>query len=316
MRVALLLASGALRSVGDTVDVTQRATSRARCPGVAGEVEKREPVAQVARMAHRSRRRTPRRRRCPAGFARAPRRAASLRPSRDDAARTALALALPTAKPAHCSTCLHRPARRCRRHRGASAPKSFSMRLRPRRRSAAAAPAVRSSRRWSTGGRPASIASWSRAIASVAHRDLLAVQGAAAARRRAHLDVVADQMLALARRIAAVADRHAESRQHERAHERAHRLEIAGSSASGASNSTASSSASSANGAARYAVEQQVRQQPVGLRGRPAQRRRGPRGSSAPARPRAPRDRRTRRAASRPAASLWPSTVIAAFSDV
>ena len=59
------------------------------------------------------------------------------------------------------------------------------------------------------------------------HRDLLAVEVVAAVRRREHVDVMADEMLALARGIAAAADRHPEAGQHERARERSHRVEIA-----------------------------------------------------------------------------------------
>ena len=58
--------------------------------------------------------------------------------------------------------------------------------------------------------------------------DLLAVEVGVATRRREHVDVMADQMLALARRVAAAADRHAEAGQHERARERPHRVEVAG----------------------------------------------------------------------------------------
>ncbi len=87
------------------------------------------------------------------------------------------------------------------------------------------------------------------------HGDLLAVEMRRAIAGREHVDVVADEVLALACGVAAAADRHAEAREDERTRERPHGVRgRRASSASGASSSAGSSAASSANGARRKGV--------------------------------------------------------------
>ena len=107
-----------------------------------------------------------------------------------------------------------------------------------------------------------------------------------------HVDVVADQVLALARRLAVADDRRAEAREDQRAHQPLHDLEVAAPSAPRRSRTAAPRRPASSveRQLAVRRVEQQVRQQPVGLRGGPAQavaeagadqaRRRGRRGST------------------------------------
>ena len=119
-------------------------------------------------------------------------------------------------------------------------------------------------------------------------------------RRAHHVDVVADQVLALARRIAAAADRHAEAGQHERARERAHR-------AAGRRRAAPRHCANRPGSSAGEQRERRLRDtvgRAAGARAasRPARSggtrcRRGRRGSSAPAPRRARRDRGTRRPA-------------------
>mgnify|MGYP006388421821 CR=1 FL=1 len=60
------------------------------------------------------------------------------------------------------------------------------------------------------------------------HRDMNEKEKGGAAGGGEHVDVVTDQMLALARGIAAAADRHPATGEHERARQPAHRFGIAG----------------------------------------------------------------------------------------
>ena len=105
------------------------------------------------------------------------------------------------------------------------------------------------------------------------HRDLLAVEVVGATGRREHVDVVTDQVLALARGVAAAADRHPEAGQHERARERAHRVEIAVEQRfRRLQQGPRRRPPAARTERAGTRAEQMVRQQPVGLRRRPAER--------------------------------------------
>ena len=218
-----------------------------RASGIAGEVEERVAVAQESRFAHGARRRTRASRPICAGVVGPPARLQDVGNARAGSATRV-----------HC-----RRATRSQRSRACS----VSDAARPR----ATAPCsrIRASRTARSRDRTVDAASTSDSAVACRRRrrrfehpllhprhrqrrdrHLLAVQ-IDCAMRREHVDVMADEMLALARRIAAAADRHPEAGQHERARERAHRIEVAATSASGASSHAGSSSASSANGAAR-----------------------------------------------------------------
>ena len=159
----------------------------------------------------------------------------------------------------------------------------------------------------------------SAAIVSVATATCSPCKYALASGRGEHVDVMADEVLALARRIAAVAQRHAEAGKHQRARERAHRAEVAAKQCLGlrparpARRRPAARTARS--GTAFRADDGKAANRPAPSIGKA--RRRGPPGSSVPER-RASTERsmKTPSGAAAGSVSLWPSTVIAAFIDV
>jgi hypothetical protein len=101
--------------------------------------------------------------------------------------------------------------------------------------------------------------------------DLLAVEGLGQLRRH-HVDVVADQVLALAGRIAAAAEGHAEAGEHQSAREAGHGLEVAGEQRAGFGEERGLVLGEQSEGRRPVGpLEQQMGEQPVGLGGRAAE---------------------------------------------